>query len=81
MSVEALLKELENVSFVKAFDLKGKTAVITGGAGGICSAIAYGLAEFGADIALLDINLDNLARVKEFLKNKFPERRIEIYQV
>ncbi|MEM0265406.1 MAG: SDR family oxidoreductase [Candidatus Methanomethylicia archaeon] len=80
-SVEALLKELENVSFVKAFDLKGKTAVITGGAGGICSAIAYGLAEFGADIALLDINLDNLARVKEFLKNKFPERRIEIYQV
>lgn len=36
--------------------LKGRVALITGGAGHIGSAIAEGLAELGADIAILDID-------------------------
>ena len=41
----------------KMFDLSGKTAVITGGAGVLCAAICRGLAFEGAKVAILDINL------------------------
>ncbi len=44
----------------KLFDLSGKTALVTGGGRGIGLAIAQGLAEHGADIALI-------ARTKEQL--------------
>jgi len=37
--------------------LDGRKAVITGSGGGIGSAIASGLAEFGVDIALVDLIL------------------------
>jgi len=37
------------------FDVKGKIAVITGGAGILCSQIAKGLASAGAKIAILDL--------------------------
>jgi 2-deoxy-D-gluconate 3-dehydrogenase len=37
------------------FKLDGKVAVITGGASGIGQAYAIGLAEAGADIALVDV--------------------------
>jgi len=40
-------------------DLTGKTVVITGGGGVLCSEFAYNLAECGANIALLDIKLEN----------------------
>ena len=39
-------------------DLKGKTAVITGAGGVICSELAAALAECGCSVALLDINYD-----------------------
>ncbi|HEX9860530.1 MAG TPA: SDR family NAD(P)-dependent oxidoreductase, partial [Nitrospirota bacterium] len=38
--------------------LKGKTALVTGGAQGIGRAIAFNLARSGADVAVSDINLD-----------------------
>jgi 3-oxoacyl-[acyl-carrier protein] reductase len=38
--------------------LKGKTALVTGGAQGIGKAIALALARAGADVAVSDINLD-----------------------
>jgi len=38
------------------FSLKGKTAMVTGAAGGIGSAIAIGLVKAGAHVALCDIN-------------------------
>jgi len=38
------------------FDLTGKTAAITGGAGVLCSAIARMLAGQGANVAILDLN-------------------------
>jgi NAD(P)-dependent dehydrogenase (short-subunit alcohol dehydrogenase family) len=39
-------------------DLKGKTAVITGGGGVLCSGFAKALSACGAKIAMLDINLE-----------------------
>jgi len=40
------------------FDMTGKVAVITGGAGGIGRSLALGMVERGADIAVADLNLD-----------------------
>lgn len=40
------------------FDLKGKKAVVTGGGSGIGRAIAITLAQAGAEIFILDLNLD-----------------------
>ena len=41
------------------FSLKGKTAVVIGGGGVLGGAMAEGLAKAGADVAILDINLEN----------------------
>ena len=48
---------------LKMFSLEGKTAVITGGAGVLGSAIAQGLGKAGAEIAICDIvNADKVAQ-------------------
>jgi NAD(P)-dependent dehydrogenase (short-subunit alcohol dehydrogenase family) len=43
---------------MSSFDLSGKTAVVTGGAGVLCSAIVRMLAENGVGVAVLDLNAD-----------------------
>ena len=43
------------------YDLKGKTAVVTGGASGIGRSICLRLAAEGADVAVFDINADSAA--------------------
>jgi NAD(P)-dependent dehydrogenase (short-subunit alcohol dehydrogenase family) len=40
------------------YDISGKTAVVTGGAGVLCAALCRGLAAAGARVAVLDINLE-----------------------
>ena len=37
-------------------DLTGKTAIVTGGSGTLCSAMAYGLAVSGAKVAIIGRN-------------------------
>ena len=51
----------------KIFSLKGKTALVTGAAGGIGSAIAESLHSAGACVLLCDINMEVLERVKKKL--------------
>jgi len=43
---------------MKSFDLKGKVAIVTGGNGGIGLGMAHGLADAGADIAVVGRNED-----------------------
>lgn len=49
---------------VDRFDLTGRVAVVTGAGGSLGHAIAVGLAEAGADLGLLDIAGDGLARTE-----------------
>ena len=44
------------------FSLKGKNAVIVGGAGGIGSGLAEGFVRYGAQVAIADINLNGLEK-------------------
>ena len=48
-------------------NLSGKTAVVTGGSGTLCSAMAYGLAVCGAKVAIIGRNKEKLAYVSEKL--------------
>lgn len=40
------------------FDLSGRRCVVTGGAAGIGRAVAIGFARFGADVTVLDVDID-----------------------
>jgi NAD(P)-dependent dehydrogenase (short-subunit alcohol dehydrogenase family) len=59
------IKEMSNM-----FDLTGKKAYVTGGAGGIGRAVSLGLAERGADVAIVDLAVDKARQVAEEVKAK-----------
>ena len=46
-------------------DLKGKTAVVTGGGGVLCSAFAQAIAQTGAAVAVLDLNEEAAKKVAD----------------
>lgn len=48
-------------------NLSGKTAIVTGGSGTLCSAMAYGLAVSGAKVAIIGRNKEKLASISEKL--------------
>jgi NAD(P)-dependent dehydrogenase (short-subunit alcohol dehydrogenase family) len=48
----------------KLFDLTGRVVLVTGAGGGLGTAICSGLAAYGADIALLDLNAETLAAAR-----------------
>jgi NAD(P)-dependent dehydrogenase (short-subunit alcohol dehydrogenase family) len=50
------------------FSLKGKTAVVIGGGGVLAGKMSEGLAAAGADVAIVDINLENAQKQADSLK-------------
>ena len=48
-------------------NLSGKTAIVTGGSGTLCSAMAYGLAVCGAKVAIIGRNKEKACSVSEKL--------------
>lgn len=52
-----------------SIDLKGKTIVITGAGGVLCSVFASAVAECGAKVALLDLNLEAAQKQADLLTN------------
>ena len=49
------------------FDLTGKTAIVMGGASGLGRAIALGVAEFGANVAVLDVDEEGTQEVAAYI--------------
>ena len=52
------------------FDLTGKVAVVTGGAGGIGEVYAEALCDVGASVAIADVNLDAAQHAADALQGK-----------
>ena len=60
----------------RGFDLAGKIAVVTGAAGILGPHFASGLAEFGADVALIDLDASALAKTAETIGRRHGGRRV-----
>lgn len=60
--------------FKKLFDLTGRTAVITGGCGILGQRFAEGLAEFGANVALIDLDQAAAEQAASGLSSRFSVR-------
>lgn len=54
-----------SMGYRKFFDLTGRVALITGATGGLGRPTALGLADFGADVALVARNVEKLEKVKK----------------
>ena len=52
------------------FDIKGRSAIVTGAASGIGLCYAEAMAEAGAGVTLTDIDLDGAEREAERLRNE-----------
>ena len=60
---EILGKVEADISYRGLFDLRGKVAVVTGGAGILGQHFCKGLAESGADVAVLDLKYDKASEI------------------
>ncbi|WP_427138367.1 SDR family oxidoreductase [Psychrobacillus psychrodurans] len=68
-------------SLEKLFDLKGKTALVTGGAGYLGSSISETLAELGANVIIASRDLEKCKDKVNELKTAFPDVQIEAIQL
>ena len=51
------------------FSLSGKTAIVIGGGGHVCSALAEGFAATGANVVIIDLRIEKATSIAEKLKN------------
>jgi 3-oxoacyl-[acyl-carrier protein] reductase len=66
-----MFKKNEKKPLTKLISLENRRALITGSASGIGEAIAFRFAEAGADLELVDLNIEGLKKVKDKL-SAFP---------
>lgn len=60
-------------------DIKGKVVVLTGGGGVIGGALAMGLADAGAKIAVVDFNKENAQKVADQVNAEYPGSTIAVF--
>ncbi|OZI12717.1 short-chain dehydrogenase [Bacillaceae bacterium SAS-127] len=63
-------------SYFDQFDLIGKTAVVTGGAGILGRNFCAGLADAGANVAVVDINFTEAQKVASFIKENYKGKAV-----
>jgi len=56
------------------FSLKGKTAVVIGGGGHICSALAEGFSSMGAQVVVADLRDEKAEKVAKEISLKYPNK-------
>ena len=56
---------------MKIYSLKGKVAVIIGGGGHLCSAMAEGLAIAGASLLIVDLRMNKAIEITNKIKNQY----------
>jgi NAD(P)-dependent dehydrogenase (short-subunit alcohol dehydrogenase family) len=69
---------LKSSSIKDLFRLEGMKAIVTGSGGGIGGAISEGLAEFGVDTALFDINPESIGELKHRLEAEFGVKALAV---
>jgi len=72
---------LKSKSILERFSLAGKTALVTGGGQGIGRALAHGLADAGADVAVIDIDLGLAEVVAKEIQSRNPKSKTMALQV
>ena len=72
---------MANEYLTSMFSLEGKTALLTGAAGGIGSALATGLAKAGAHVALCDINESALGTVHTSIGQNSSVHRLDMASI
>ncbi|MGB4440467.1 MAG: SDR family oxidoreductase [Sedimentibacter sp.] len=71
--------QIDELQSIKGrFTLEGKKTIVTGASGGIGRTTAMAFAELGADVALLDINIEKSNEYAEYIKNKYGVKTIAI---
>ncbi|MEY7851892.1 SDR family NAD(P)-dependent oxidoreductase [Natrarchaeobius sp. A-rgal3] len=66
------------MSVLESFSLDGETAIVTGGAQGLGKRMASGLAEMGADVAIVDLNLEIAQATAEELRGETEVVAVEV---
>ncbi len=69
---------MKNISYRDQFDLRGKVAVVTGGAGVLGRCFCEGLAESGAAVAIVDLQEGNAQELAQELAAQYNVRAIGI---
>ncbi len=67
---------MELKSMADLFRLDDKVAVIVGGAGGIGEALGHGFAEYGAKVAIADMNAERAEQVAQDIQSRFKSEAV-----
>ncbi|AUS85410.1 short-chain dehydrogenase [Lysinibacillus sp. YS11] len=65
--------------FKKLFDLQGKNAIVTGGAGILGSHFCMGLADAGANVAVVDINIEKANELASIIEKDYGVKALAFY--
>ena len=65
-------KVIQSKNILERFSLKGKVALVTGSGQGIGRGFAHALADAGADVAVVDLNIDTAEGVVKEITSRNP---------
>ena len=67
------------ISYKSFFDLTGKNAIVTGGCGILGEHFCKALSEFGANVAVVDINGEKAKELASIIQEEYDTRAIGVY--